>query len=94
MTVWPLPKVWVFRVAVAQSFEGRGTWRPSVQLGRVELPRAQHSQADTDLFHGNPLKPSRLSASTKLLTPPCFPFQPPPQGVRRCCAPGSRGDAL
>ncbi|XP_039725244.1 skin secretory protein xP2-like [Pteropus medius] len=47
VTVWPLPKVWIFGVAVAQSFDSEETWRPRVQFGRVEPSRAQHSPVAT-----------------------------------------------
>lgn len=92
VTVWSLPKVWVFGVAVAQGFEGTETWRLSLQLRGVEQPGPAFYCRDGR----NDLRRSLGFAGTSTipLASPFLSFRPIPKVSGRGCSRERRRCAL
>lgn len=80
VTVWPLPKVWGFGVAVARSFEGRETCVPARSLGAWSRLGQTFSCGDRQKdLKGDPLAPGVRARRRNLSRLLSFPSRLPPR---------------
>ncbi|XP_027456365.2 translation initiation factor IF-2-like [Zalophus californianus] len=92
VTVWPLPKVWVFGVAVARALKAE---RLSLSVCRSGMWSRWGPTSSCDggrrIFQGDPLEPGRGSLATKPLASPLLLFHRTPY---KWGTPDSRGGTL